>query len=61
MIPDNYDVWERHDEEQERRLESLPCCSICGEHIQQDMAFHYDGFWICDDCIKENRKGVEAE
>lgn len=55
---DNYDLWERHDAEQNRWLKRLPKCSICGEHIQQDMAFHYDGIWICDGCISENQKEV---
>jgi formylmethanofuran dehydrogenase subunit E len=55
---DNYDLWERHDAEQNRWLKRLPKCSICGDPIQQDMAFHHNGTWICDGCISENQKEV---
>ena len=60
-VPDNYSQWERHDAEQNRWFESLPKCSICGEPIQQDMAFHHDGIWICDSCISENQKEVSYD
>ncbi len=57
-IPDNYDLWERHDAEQNRWLERLPKCSICGEPIQQDMAVCIHGDWYCDDCLDDMRKEV---
>lgn len=57
-VPDNYDLWERHDEEQERRLESLPECAECGEPIQQEFAVCIHGDWYCDCCIKDFRKEV---
>ena len=49
---DNYDIWRRHDEEQERRLARLPECCHCGEHIQQEDAVCIDGSWYCDDCLE---------
>jgi formylmethanofuran dehydrogenase subunit E len=51
----------RHDREQARRLDSLPECSICGDHIQQERAFHKDGFWICDECIERYRRTVNTD
>ncbi len=56
---DNYDLWERHDNEMERELEKRPICAYCGEHIQTDMAVYMNGEWICDDCIDEMRISVE--
>ena len=60
-IPDNYDLWLDHEIRKEKLLERTPICSICEEHIQEEWAFEYDGKWICDDCIKTNRKEVPVE
>ena len=60
-IPDNYDLWEANDREQARRLEKFPTCEICGDAIQQERAFHKDGFLICDECIENNRREVIDE
>lgn len=57
-IPDNYDQWESHDRKQADWLNSLPECDICGQPIQQEMAFHKDGFWICHECYEGNQKEV---
>ena len=48
----------RHDAKQTKWLNSLPECSICGKHIQQETAFHKDGFWICHECYEDNQKEV---
>lgn len=45
-----YDLWERHDREQEKWLDSLPVCDICGEPIQQEKAIYYNDQWVCRDC-----------
>jgi len=59
MIPDNYDLWARHDAEQEEALNKLPKCKICGEPIQQEDAVCICGNWYCDDCLDDCRKAVE--
>lgn len=50
---DVYDLWEQHDAEQERRLEELPVCEVCGEPIQQEKAVYYNDQWICKYCEHE--------
>ena len=50
-IPDAYDQWCAHDAEQERRLERLPVCADCGEHIQEEEAYYINGVWICPSCM----------
>lgn len=52
---DNYDLFERHDAENEKWLSSRPICSCCGEHIQDDMLYDIGGKLICEECIKEFR------
>lgn len=61
MIPENYDLWEAHDREQARWLDSLPECECCGQPIQQEMAVCIDGFWYCDRCIERYRKEINIE
>ena len=48
-----------HEYEQARKLAALPVCDLCGNPIQQDMAFRWGGSWICDTCIKDNTFYVE--
>ena len=55
---DNYDLWEEHDNEMQRKLENLPVCECCGEPIQQDTAVRIDGFWYCDDCLEGLRESI---
>lgn len=59
MLPDNYDLWARHDAEQERARRKLPICSCCEEHIQQEKAVRIDGKWYCDYCLDEMREYID--
>lgn len=47
---DNYDLWEQHDNEQEKQLEKLPVCDKCKLPIQQEKAIYYNDQWICEEC-----------
>jgi formylmethanofuran dehydrogenase subunit E len=59
-IPDNYDLWEAHDREQEKRLADRPICADCGEHIQHDHFFLINDEAICPDCLESGyRKETE--
>jgi formylmethanofuran dehydrogenase subunit E len=60
-IPDNYDLWEAHDIEMERRRMRRPECSLCGEHIQQEDAVCIHGEYICDECLENNRIYIEED
>ena len=55
-VPDNYDLWEEHQREQDERLDSLPKCSECGNPIQDDECYEFDGDLICEKCLKANHK-----
>ncbi len=56
---DNYGLWERHDAEQERKLQALPKCSECGEPIQDEYCYEIEGKYICEHCMSECRVSVE--
>ena len=57
---DNYDLWERHDAEQQKKLEKLPLCDYCEEYIQTDEYYEINNDLICPDCMNENfRKWVD--
>ena len=52
--------FERYDAMQEERLEQLPICDGCGQHIQDDYLFEIDGQILCDECMaQEYRREVE--
>ena len=53
--------FERHDREQQRKLEKMPVCKECGEHIQQEDAVLLDGNWYCDDCLFDLRTSIEVD
>lgn len=47
-----------HECQQEKELQRLPVCCLCGEHIQQDYAVFLDD-WYCDACLKKNRRDLD--
>ena len=59
MLKDNSDLYMEHEAEQEKWLESLPKCSICGEPVQQERALYLNGGYICDGCIEYFTVSVE--
>lgn len=49
--------WERRDREQTRALSRSPKCTYCGEPIQGDFVFIFDGGkQICEDCLNEEHR-----
>ena len=50
---DNYDLFVRHDAEQEKSLCRCPVCSDCGEYIQDDYLFEVGLDTLCEDCMIE--------
>lgn len=47
---------ERHEAEQERQLQLLPRCCECGEHIQTDELYVFEGDLICPGCLNDNHR-----
>lgn len=59
-IPDYYDLWLQHDNEQEAMLDNLPECAECGCKIQDEYLYEINDEYICEECLKDNhRKLVE--
>lgn len=50
-IPDNYDAWQAHDAAQEQELEKRPVCDDCGEPIQTDVFYEFNGLRYCPECV----------
>lgn len=53
--PDNYDLYEMHQAEQDKLLESCDKCSECGEYIQEDHYYDINGKKWCPSCIDDCR------
>lgn len=55
-IPDNYDLYVRHEAEQERILSRCPICCKCENRIVDDYAYNLDddlNHLYCGDCAQE--------
>lgn len=50
-IPDNYDFFRMHEDEQDKLLEQRPVCVCCGDHIQDDYCYDVCGEIYCEDCM----------
>lgn len=48
--------FEMHDAEQTRRLERLPVCVECGEHIQSEEYYMINDEPMCRECLDLNHK-----
>ena len=73
-IPDNYDFFRMHEDEQDKLLEQRPVFVCCGDHIQDDYCYDVGGEIYCEDgahldpgescdCLekkKENNKNILA-
>lgn len=54
--------FERHDAEQQAKLDKLPRCSICDVPIQDDYYYEINDECICEECLNDNfRKDVEYD
>lgn len=52
-MPDNYEMWERHDRECEARLNRLPVCEKCKKRIQDDVYFFIEEEILCEKCMED--------
>ena len=43
---------------QQEELKRRPRCRMCGEHIQDEYAYHLGNKWICEDCMEGYREEV---
>lgn len=59
-IPDNYDLFCKHQDEQDNWLKRLPVCCKCEHPIQDDFLFDIDDELYCRECMEDNfEKSVE--
>lgn len=59
-IPDNYDLYRKHEAEQEEWLSKRPICDCCKEFIQDEFLYKIDGVTLCEECMNDNyRQPVE--
>lgn len=57
---DIYDLWQLHDDEQEKQLKELPVCDYCREPVVDDFLYCINDEIICPQCMNEHfRKETE--
>ena len=52
-IPDNYEKWCKHQDEQEQAEETLPKCCKCKHPIDDDFLYEIEGELYCEKCMKK--------
>ena len=58
---DIYDLWQLHDDEQERQLKELPVCDYCCEPVQDEYYYQIDDEVICARCMNEQFRKVTED
>ena len=48
---DNYDLYRKHEAEQEALRQLLPRCTESGHLIEDEECYNLDGEAVCEDCI----------
>ena len=48
--------WDAYCIEQEKMMERLPYCDECGKRIEDEFLYDFDGFLICEECLKRNHR-----
>lgn len=46
----------RYDAAQKAQEDKLPKCAYCGEPIQDDFLYDFDGMLICEVCLEKNHR-----
>lgn len=47
-----------YEAERERKMQELPICDCCGDHITDDSYHEIRGLNICDRCLEDHRKNT---
>ena len=58
---DVYDLWQLHDDEQEKQLKELPVCDYCGEPVQDEYYYQINDEVICTRCLNEYCRKVTED
>lgn len=53
---DNYDLFLRHEAEQEEALKRFPKCAECNHPIQDERCYRFGEVFICEQCMDDNHK-----
>lgn len=48
--------WDAYCREQDRQMEQMPVCDECGERIDTDFLYEFDGYYICEECLDKNHR-----
>ena len=50
-MPDNYELFKQHEDNQQTKLDRLPTCTNCGEYIQDDYYYEINEEYLCEECM----------
>lgn len=55
-MQDNYDRFERYDNDMVARLSRRPVCSCCNEYIQSEYCYIIGDMVLCEECVSDCRR-----
>lgn len=53
--------WDAYCREQDRLAESLPICEECGQRIEDEFLYDFDGYIVCEECLERNHRKYTAD
>lgn len=53
---DPHKDYDRYDAARQRELDRLPKCANCGEPIQDEYCYSFDGDLFCPECLNEHHR-----
>ena len=53
--PDYNELWDEYELRKEAELDKLPRCDECGEPIQTEECYKFDGYVYCLDCMESHK------
>lgn len=59
MTYDNGTAFDIYDAQQSDWLKTRPICDGCGEPIQEDSYFDFNGTKLCEQCVEEYRRWTD--
>lgn len=57
-IPEAWQAWDQHCEQEECKLQRYPRCDICNEYILDDQLIDIDGDLFHEECFMEQHRKV---
>lgn len=60
-LPEPHELWDAHCREQDYLHGMLPMCDECGERVEDEFCYDFNGTIICEECLNHNYRKHTAD